>query len=88
MSYPCSGDTAKQGAAYTDEHAPEMLSRTVREEVALLRVGMPLDRVEDDAGLENDDFRVEGSRFKGSNNTLTLDEVTYRCTERKRSATL
>jgi hypothetical protein len=60
----------------TDEHATKMLGRTVRDEISLRSSGHSVERIQDDAGLQDDGFRVERSGFESGNNTLSFAETT------------
>ena len=63
-------------AGGSDEHAAEVLSRAVREHVALLNnseLVALVDRLHDEAGLEERRFAVVRVSGKGRDNTLCLD---------------
>jgi hypothetical protein len=62
----------------SDEHTPEVLGWASGEDILLAARLGSLKRVEDDAGLVDDNVRVEGSGLESGHDVLSLGEIAVR----------
>ena len=61
--------------AHSDQHATEVLSRTIGDEIFLLGVSLSRARIEDDTSLQDHGFRIERTGFESGDNALTFDKM-------------